>query len=86
MRFILAVDNKDLVLDEHQLRDVLQILNNCEELRQVYMGPGKGARGDNRQYADEIHTLDSRGAFNIKPLASDYYDTIKLVAKLAKES
>jgi hypothetical protein len=75
-----------MVLDEHQLRDVMQILDNCEEMRQVYKGQGKGSRGDNLQYVDEIQKLDPRGAFAVKPMSDNYYETLKLVAKLAKES
>jgi hypothetical protein len=86
MRFVLTIDSKDMVLDEHQLRDVMQILDKCEEMRQVYKSDGSGTRGDRNQYADEIHKLDPRGAFQVKPLADNYYDTLKLVAKLAKES
>ena len=86
MKFVLVIDSKDVVLDERQMQDVMQILDNCEELRQVYKGQGKGARGDNLQYTDEIHKFDPRGAFTVKPLPDNYYDTLKLTAKLAKES
>ena len=86
MRFVLTVDSKDMVLDERQLHGVTFILDNCEEMRQVYKGDGKGSKGDRNQYADEIHKLDPRGAFAVKPLSDNYYETLKLVAKLAKES
>ena len=86
MRFLLSVDGKDMVLDERQLHGVMFILDNCEELRQVYKGNGAGNRGNNNAYVDELHPVDPRGGFNVKPLDDNYYDTIKLVAKLAKES
>ena len=86
MRFLLSVDSKDMVLDERQLADVLAILDGCEELRQVYKSDGSGTRGDRKQYADEIHPLDPRGGFTAKPLPEAYYDTLKLVAKLAKDN
>jgi hypothetical protein len=86
MRFLFSVDGKDLVLDEHQLKTVMDILDNCEELKQVYKGDGKGSRGSSLQYVDELHPLDLRGGLTVKPLSDNYYDTIKLVAKLAKDS
>jgi hypothetical protein len=86
MRFLLSVDGKDMVLDERQLADVLAILDGCEELKQVYKGDGKGTRGSSSQYVDELHPLDPRGGLTVKPLPDNYYDTLKLVAKLAKES
>jgi hypothetical protein len=86
MRFLLNFDSKDLVLTERQLDSVLSVLNTCEELRQVYKGDGKGSRGSSSQYVDELHPIDPRGAFAVKPLDEAYYDTIKLVAKLAKDS
>ena len=82
MRFLLSVDGKDMVLDERQLHGVMFILDNCEELKQVYKGDGKGTRGTGNQYADEILPLDPRGAFDVKPLSDTYYDALKLVAKL----
>ena len=85
MRFVLSVDGKDMVLDERQLHGVMFILDNCEELRQVYKGDGKGSRGGSLQYVDELHPVDQRGGFTVKPLSDQYYDTIKLVAKLAKD-
>ena len=84
MRFLFSVEGKDMVLDERQLADVLAILNVCEELKQVYKGHGKGSRGDNLQYIDELHPVDPRGVFAVKPLDNNYYDTLKLIAKLAK--
>ena len=86
MRFLLSVDGKDMVLDERQLHGVMFILDHCEELRSVYKGNGTGNRGNNNAYVDELHPVDPRGGFNVKPLDDNYYDTIKLVAKLAKES
>lgn len=86
MRFLLSVDGKDMVLDERQLHGVMFILDNCEELKQVYKGDGKGTRGTNSQYVDELHPLDPRGGLTVKPLSDNYYDTIKLVAKLAKDN
>jgi hypothetical protein len=86
MRFLLNVDGKEMVLDERQLHGVMFILDNCEELRQVYKGDGKGSRGSGNQYVDELQSLDPRGAFAVKPLSDNYYETLKLVAKLAKES
>jgi len=86
MRFLLSVEGKDMVLDERQLHGVLFILDHCEELRQVYKGHGKGSRGDNLQYVDELHPVDPRGGFAAKPLPDQYYDTLKLVAKLAKDN
>ena len=86
MRFLFSVEGKDMVLDERQLADVLAILNVCEELRSVYKGNGTGNRGNNNAYVDELHPVDPRGGFNVKPLDDNYYDTIKLVAKLAKDS
>ena len=86
MRFLLSVEGKDMVLDDRQLHGVMAILNGCEELRQVYKGDGKGTRGGNSQYVDELHPLDPRGGFGVKPLDEEYYDTLKLVAKLAKDS
>ena len=85
MRFLLSVDGKDMVLDERQLHGVMFILDNCEELRQVYKGNGAGNRGNNNAYVDELHPVDQRGGFTVKPLSDQYYDTIKLVAKLAKD-
>lgn len=84
MRFLLNFDSKDLVLTERQLDSVLSVLNTCEELRQVYKGHGQGSRGDNLQYVDELHPIDPRGGFAVKPLDEAYYDTLKLVSKLAK--
>lgn len=84
MRFLLSVDGKDMVLDERQLHGVMFILDNCEEMRQVYKGDGKGTRGSGKQYVDELHPVDPRGGFSAKPLSDKYYDTLKLVAKLAK--
>jgi len=86
MRFLLSVDGKDMVLNERQLADVLAILDGCEELRQMYKSDGSGTRGDRKQYADEIHPLDPRGGFGVKALPDSYYDTLKLVAKLAKDN
>ena len=82
MRFLLNVDGKDIVLDERQLHGVMFILDNCEEMRQVYKGDGKGTRGSTMQYTDELHPIDPRGGFSVKPLSDQYYDTLKLVAKL----
>ena len=84
MRFLLSVDSKDMVLTERQLDSVLSILNTCEEMKQVYKGHGKGSRGDNLQYIDELHPVDPRGGFTVKPLDDNYYDTLKLVNKLGK--
>lgn len=86
MRFVLSVDSKDMVLTERQLAEVLAILDSCEEMKQVYKGHGKGTRGDNLQYIDEMHPMDPRGAFAAKPLPDNYYETLKLVAKLAKDT
>lgn len=86
MRFLLNVDGKDMVLDERQLAAVMAILNGCEELLQVYKGDHKGTRGTNNQYVDELRPMDPRGAFSVKVVDDNYYDTIKLVAKLAKDS
>ena len=82
MRFLLSIDSKDMVLTERQLDSVLSILNTCEEMKSVYKGDGKGNRGNNNNYADELHPMDSRGGFTVKPLDDNYYDTLKLVAKL----
>lgn len=84
MRFVLSVDGKDMVLTDRQLAEVLAILDSCEEMKQVYKGHGKGTRGDNLQYVDELHSMDPRGGFSAKPLSDNYYETLKLVAKLAK--
>ncbi|CAB4123523.1 hypothetical protein UFOVP48_21 [uncultured Caudovirales phage] len=84
MRFLLSVDGKDMVLDDHQLDTVMAILNSCEELKQQYKGDGKGSRGSSNQYTDELHPVDPRGGFTVKPLDEEYYETLKLVAKLAK--
>jgi hypothetical protein len=84
MLFLLTVDSKDMVLTEHQLDTVMSILDTCEELYQVYKGDKKGSRGDRLQYEDELRPLDPRGVFNVKPLPENYYETLKLVAKLAK--
>lgn len=86
MRFVLSVDGKDMVLTELQLDSVISILNGCEELMQVYKGDHKGTRGTNNQYVDELRPMDPRGTFSVKVVDENYYDTIKLVAKLAKES
>jgi hypothetical protein len=71
-----------MVLTERQLDSVLSILNSCEELRSVYKGDSKGNRGNNNNYMDELHPMDPRGGFTVKPLDDDYYETLKLVAKL----
>jgi len=84
MKFVFKVDDKEIVLDERQLQLVLDVLDSCEELRQVYKGDGKGSRGPNNQYIDEIHPLDPRGAFQVKPLSETYYDALKLVNTLGK--
>ena len=86
MRFVLTVDSKDMVLDERQLHGVMFILDHCDELQQVYKGDHKGTRGTNNQYVDELRPMDPRGTFSVKVVDENYYDTIKLVAKLAKES
>jgi len=86
MRFLLNVDGKDMVLDERQLHDVMSILDNCEEMKQQYKGDGKGIRGSSLQYADELRPVDPRGEFGVKLLSDNYYDTLKLVAKLAKDN
>lgn len=82
MRFLLSVNGKDLVLTDRQLHDVMGILDKCEEVVQVYKGEGKGTRGNKNSYVDEIQRLDPRGAFDVKPMPEEYYDTLKLVAKL----
>ena len=82
MRFLLNVEGKDMVLDERQLHGVMLILDNCEEMRQQYKGDGKGVRGSSLQYADELHPVDPRGGFGVKPLSDNYYETLKLVSKL----
>jgi hypothetical protein len=84
MRFLLSVDGKDMVLTEHQLAEVLAVLNTCEEMKQVYKGDNKGSRGPTLQYVDEINPMDPRGGFTVKPLDDPYYDTLKLVGKLGK--
>jgi len=84
MRFMLSVDGKEMVLTEHQLAEVLAILNGCEELKQTYKGDNKGSRGPTLQYADEVLPIDPRGGFTVKPLDDNYYDTLKLVGKLGK--
>ena len=84
MRFLLSVDSKDMVLDERQLDSVLAILNDCEEMRQIYKGDNKGSRGPTNQYSDELHPPDLRSGFTVKPLNETYYDTLKLVNKLGK--
>ena len=82
MQFVLCVNGKDIVLNDRQLTDVLAILDKCEELKQEYRGDGKGTRGTSNQYADTLVPLDPRGAFDVKPLMSGYYETLKLVGKL----
>jgi len=82
MRFVLSVNGKDLVLTDRQLYDVMSILDKCEEVVQVYKGEGNGTRGNKNNYVDEIQKLDPRGAFDVKPMPDEYYDTLKLVAKL----
>ena len=84
MLFVLSVDGKDMVLTERQLDSVLSILNTCEEMKQVYKGDGKGSRGSSLQYVDELHSMDPRGGFAVKPLDEPYYDALKLVSKLGK--
>jgi hypothetical protein len=84
MKFVFKVDDKEVVLNERQLQLVLEVLDNCEELRQVYKGDGKGSRGSSNQYIDEIYPIDPRGGFQVKPLSETYYDTLKLVDTLGK--
>jgi len=86
MRFLLTVDGKNILLDERQLHEVMFILDNCEELKEIYKGDGKGSRGSTKAYVDELHPIDQRGGFGVKPVSDNYYETLKLVAKLAKES
>ena len=82
MRFLLNVNGKDLVLTDVQLYETMRLLDKCEELKQVYKGDNKGTRGSSMQYADEVTPLDPRGAFDVKVLMDDYYEALKLVAKL----
>lgn len=82
MKHLIEIAGITILLDPDALAAVYKILDTCEHIEQTYKGDNKGNRGSSMQYIDEIKPVDPRGWLKTTVMSQDYYDTIKLVAKL----
>jgi len=82
MYFKLNIAGKEVLLNNEQLKTIIDTLHGCDSFTSEYVGNNRG--DNNGNYLKCVRTLDlSEIATN--PLPSDYVETIRLRTKLADE-
>lgn len=82
MKFVVNVNNRKLLLSATQVEDLANILYDCEQLHEEYVGEGKGDYGGNNRYQRVIKHIPVDDWLDAKVMPSDLIDTIKLKMKL----
>lgn len=83
MKYLLEFGNDNkLLLTAHQLEILVTALDGAEMLTNRHVGDKKGTHGYNNCYVHDVLSKRTVEWLNIKPVADDYINTIKLTTKL----
>jgi hypothetical protein len=83
MKIRMKIADKDLLLSVAQYEAILEVLLNADELRDKYVGSGKGENGTN--YVRIIKPLDVAEDVNIRTMPDGEYEALVLKCKLNPE-
>jgi len=83
--FELSGDRK-LVFSEAQLEAFINAIDDAEMVVDKHVGNNQGTHGYSNSYVHEIKPPVSMEWLKVTPLQDDYVDTLRLTAKLGKES
>lgn len=86
MRFIVNIDSRKVLMSATQLESLTNLLTECEQACEDYVGNGKGDTGGNLQYQRSIKYVPVEDWFSTKVIPADLIDTIKLKMKLESKS
>lgn len=83
MKYLLELGNdKKLLLTAHQLEVLVTAVDGADMLTDKHVGDKKGTHGYNNCYIHDVQPRRVHEWLNVKPVADDYLDTIKLAVKL----
>lgn len=83
MKYLLDLGNeKKLLLTAHQLEVLVTAVDGADMLINKHVGDKKGTHGYNNCYIHDVQTRRAHEWLDVKPVADDYLDTIKLAVKL----
>ena len=85
MKYLLELGNdKKLLLTAHQLEILVTAVDGVDMLTNKHVGDKNGTHGYNNCYVHDVQARRVHEWLDIKPVADDYLDTLKLAATLEK--
>ena len=80
MKIRMKIADKDVLLSVAQYEAILEVLLNADEMRNKYVGSGKGENGTN--YVRVIAPLDITEDVTIRTMPDGEYEAVVLKCKL----
>jgi hypothetical protein len=80
MKIRMKIADKDVLLSVAQYEAILEVLLNADEMKDKYMGTGKGENGTN--YVRIIKPLDITDDLHVRTMPDGEYEAIMLKCKL----
>ena len=86
MKFLLELGNDNkILLTAEQLERLVDAVDGAEMLTNRHVGDKQGTHGYNNCYVHDVLVKRTVDWLNIRPVADDYIDAIKLAVKLREE-
>ena len=80
MKIRLKIAERDVLLSPTQYEAILEILQDSDELRDKYVGQGKGENGTN--YVRIIRPVDVTEDISVRTMPDGEYEAIRLKVKM----
>lgn len=80
MKIRLKIADRDVLLSTAQYEAILEILQDSDELRDKYVGQGKGENGTN--YIRIIRPVDVAEDISVRTMPEGEYEAIRLKVKM----
>lgn len=80
MKIRLKIAERDVLLSTAQYEAILEILQDSDELREKYVGQGKGESGTN--YVRIIRPVDVTEDISVRTMPEGEYEALRLKVKM----
>jgi hypothetical protein len=83
MKIRLKIADKDVLLSTTQYEAILEILQDSDEMRDKYVGQGKGENGTN--YIRIVKSIDVTEDIGVRTMPDGEYEALRLKVKMNPE-